>query len=515
MLGHRAMNVEDYLTILKRRWWVIAIPLVLFPIFGFLTTFLVPAQYVSTTLILIDQQKVSKDFVKPLDTEGLDSRIAYMTEQILSRSSIQPIIEKYNLYGNERLSMDARIDLFRTPAKGLEIQPIESQIARSNGLPGFKILFTASDPHTAQQVCADITGLFTRADLRANSDAAQLSTAFLSEQLQAAKHSLEDQDAKLAAFQTQHAGMLPEDQPSNVNLLGATQSQLEAATQQLSQMEQQKSYMEAMLAQQTAPPSSATATPTLEPSAEEAQLQGLLAQQADLTSRYTAENPDVIAINRKIAELRKQIAAQQAAPGPVSTLAAAPSRADSAAVQDLRARIRAFDLAIQAKRSEQQGLMQQIKTFQGRIQSSPVVEEQFKQVTRDYQNSQALYQSLLTKMNESQMTTDLENRQEGETFSVLDAPNLPTDPTFPKVSVFVIGGLFLGLGVGVLIVALLEYKDTTLRTERDVWAFTQLPTLAILAWSGEVAVASSTRPSGLKRLFSRKPSKEQFANSPG
>ena len=92
-------------------------------------------------------------------------------------------------------------------------------------------------------------------------------------------------------------------------------------------------------------------------------------------------------------------------------------------MQDLRARIRAADVAIQAKRNEQAALTQQIRSYQGRIQSSPQVEEQFKELTRDYQNSQALYQSLTTKMNESQMTTDLEKRQEGETFTVLDAPN--------------------------------------------------------------------------------------------
>jgi polysaccharide chain length determinant protein (PEP-CTERM system associated) len=514
MLGHRKLNPEDYLTILKRRWWIIAIPVVLFPIFGVVATYFVPAEYVSSTLVLIDQQKVSKDFVKPLDTEGLDSRLAYMTEQILSRSSVQPIIEKYNLYANQKLSMDERIDIFRT--KGFEIQPIESQIARSNGLPGFKILFTASDPHTAQQVCADITSLFTGADLRAKADAAQGTTDFLSEQLDAAKHSLDDQDAKLAAFQSQHIGMLPEDEGNNVNILGTLNTQLEASTQSLSTMEQNKSYMEALLAQQTQPAVSAASTTSLPPQTEETELQDLLAQQDDLTSRYTAENPDVISVNRKIADLRKQIAQEQAAPAPVvSTAAPAPSRTDSAAVQDLRAKIRALDLAIQAKRNEQTGLNQQIRMYQGRIQSSPLVEEQFKELTRDYQNSQTLYQSLLTKMNESQMTTDLEKRQEGETFSVLDAPSLPTDPTFPKVSVFAIGGLFSGLAVGVLIVALLEYKDTTMRTERDVWAFTQLPTLAVIAWSGEVAAASSGNSARLKGLFSRKPSKELLADGPG
>jgi polysaccharide chain length determinant protein (PEP-CTERM system associated) len=514
MLGHRKMNAEDFLTILKRRWWIIAIPVVLFPIFGVVATYFVPAEYVSTSLVLIDQQKVPTDFVKPVVTEALDSRLAYMTEQILSRSSIQPIIEKYNLYGNGKLSMDARIDLTRT--KAIEIQPIESQIARSNGLPGFRILFTANDPQTAQHVCADITSLFTKANLLSREEASQGTTDFLSEQLDAAKHSLDDQDAKLATFQSQHIGMLPEDESNNVNILGTLNTQLEASTQALSTMEQNKSYMEALLAQQIQPSASAGGgSASVAPQTEETELQDLLAQQADLTSRYTAANPDVMAVNRKIADLRKQIAQEQAAPAPASTPAAAPSRSDSVAVQDLRARIRAADVAIQAKRNEQAALTQQIRSYQGRIQSSPQVEEQFKELTRDYENSQALYQSLLTKMNESQMTTDLEKRQEGETFSVLDAPNLPTDPTYPKISVFAIGGLFIGLAVGIMIVALLEYKDTALSSERDIWAFTQMPTLAVIAWSGEVAAAGSAQIDRSKRWFGRKPPKDLLADGPG
>jgi len=79
------------------------------------------------------------------------------------------------------------------------------------------------------------------------------------------------------------------------------------------------------------------------------------------------------------------------------------------------------------------------------------------------------------------MATDLEHRQEGEQFRVMDDANLPDAPTFPQRPMFAAGGLIIGLGLGLLLVALLEYKDKSLRTERDVWAFTKLPTLAAIA----------------------------------
>jgi polysaccharide chain length determinant protein (PEP-CTERM system associated) len=493
MLGHRALNVEDYLAILKRHWWLIAIPAFIMPVLAVIATLYIPPQYVSQTLVLIDQQKVPENFVPSVVTEDINSRLASMKEQILSRSSIQPIIEKFNLYADQRLSMDDRITLAR---KSIDIQPITSEIARSNGLPGFKIFFTANDAHTAQEVCAEITTLFTGANLRSRSEAAEGTTDFLKEQLDSAKRTLDDQDAKLAAFQREHFGMLPEDEANNINLLSTLNTQLDASTQALSRMEQDKSYMETMLAQQAASSPSAAS-----PQSDDKELQDLLAQQANLTSRYSANYPDVISVNRKIADLRRKMAQSPSAPSSI----AAPGRNDSAAAQDLRARIRAADIGIQAKRAEQAQLNKQIRSYQGRIQSSPQVEAEFKELTRDTQTSQALYDSDLTKLNQSQMATDLEHRQEGETFSLLDEANLPDSPTYPKRRVFASGGLGAGLILGLLLTALLEYRDTALRSERDVWAFTKLPTLAVIAWSGDVADRKPGKFARLKRLFRRKP----------
>jgi len=505
MLGHRALNLEDYMAILKRHWWVIAIPTFIMPVLAVVATFYIPPQYVSQTLVLIDQQKVPENFVPSVVTEDINSRLASMKEQILSRSSVQPIIEKFDLYADQHLSMDDRITLAR---KNIDIQPITSEIARSNGLPGFKIFFTANDAHTAQEVCAEITTLFTGANLRSRSEAAEGTTDFLKEQLDNAKRTLDDQDAKLAAFQREHFGMLPEDEANNINILSTLNTQLDASTQALSRMEQDKSYMETMLAQQAESSPGAAS-----PQSDEKEMQDLLAQQANLASRYSADYPDVIAINRKIADLRRKMAQSPAAPSSAAS-STAPGRNDSAAVQDLRARIRAADIGIQAKRAEQAQLNKQIHSYQARIQSSPQVEAEFKELTRDTQTSQALYDSDLTKLNQSRMATDLERRQEGETFSLRDEANLPDSPTFPKRRVFASGGLAGGLILGLLLTALIEYRDTALRSERDVWAFTKLPTLAVIAWSGDVAERKPGKLARLKRPFRRKP-KEPIAEAQG
>jgi uncharacterized protein involved in exopolysaccharide biosynthesis len=224
-------------------------------------------------------------------------------------------------------------------------------------------------------------------------------------------------------------------------------------------------------------------------------LQQLLSQEADLTARYTDDYPDVVTVRRKIKELRQKIATASAAPAVVSTTA--PKATDSPGVQQLRAQLHSMDLGIAQKKHDQATIQEQLRVYQDRVAASPAVEEEFKSITRDNQTAQAFYDDLNNKMNASKMATDLEKRQQGESFKVMDEPNLPDEPTFPKRPVFVGGGLGFGLFLGLFIVALLEYMDTAVRSERDIWAFTKLPTLGVIGFNGEPEAAPK------RRLFGR------------
>jgi polysaccharide chain length determinant protein (PEP-CTERM system associated) len=512
MLGHRALNAEDYLTILKRRWWIILIPTVILSVAGIGATYFVTPEYVSSTIVLIDQQKVPGDFVRPLVAQALDSRLAYMTEQIESRATFEPIITKYNLYADQHLQMDERVELAR---KALKIEAIQSELARANGLPGFKISFTANDPHTAQQVCSDITGLFTGNNLKSREEAAVNTTSFLQGQLDDAKRTLDDQDAKVAAFQKQYFGMLPGDEKDNVTIMETLNSRLDATTQAIQQLEQNKSVGEELMAAQAQPAVAAPGAPVAQnPQVQQKELEDLEAQEADLAAHYTPDYPDVKAVQRKIADLRAQMAKEAAAPAPKAPPAAtSPSPRDSAYVVQLRAQLRMIDSQIAAKQKEQEDLKRQIQATTGKIQSAPGVDAQYKELTRDYETALAFYNSLLQKKQESQMTTSLEQHLQGETFTVLDAASVPTEPTYPKTTKFAGGGFALGFVLGVLIVALVDYRDTALRTERDVWELTNLPTLAVIAWSGDVAATKQGAATGIKRLFGRKPPEEALGDA--
>src|SRR5580698_5876462 len=390
MLGHRALTLQDYTTILKRRWWIIIIPAIVFPLIGYGITFLVQPQYVSQTLVLVEQQKVPDSYVKPVITEDLSGRLATMREQILSRSRLQPIIERFNLFANAKMSMDDRIDQTR---KSIDIKPIQSDIARTGGLPGFFISFKAGDARTAQLVCGEITSLFVSENLNDRAASAAGTTDFLKGQLADAKAKLDEQDAKLRQFQQTYMGKLPGAEASNINMMSTLNTQLDAATQALARMEQDKSYAESMLALQQSQQTQVTEHGGVAPQEKQTELQQLLVQEADLTSRYTDDYPDVVSVRRKIKELRQEIAK---APTPTGLPSTPTHKANEPlGIQQLRAQLHAMDQAITQKRRDQGAIQAQLRLYQERVSSSPQVEEEYKSITRDSQTAQAFYDDLL------------------------------------------------------------------------------------------------------------------------
>ncbi|MGA3079783.1 MAG: Wzz/FepE/Etk N-terminal domain-containing protein [Terracidiphilus sp.] len=496
--------MQDYAGMLKRRFRLILASTVLLLGIGFGITFIIPPQYTSQTLVLIEQQKVPEDYVKPVVDEDLGARLASMKEQIMSRSRIQPIIERFGLYPGGKYTMDDRIQLTQ---KAIGINPIRSD--QSHGMPGFFISFKAQDAHTAQQVCGEITSLFVSANLTAREDSAEGTTDFLKQQLEDSKRNLDEQDAKLAAFEQRNIGKLPGQTlhlgdmalamgSPNESTLQALTSQLDATTQALNRLQENDTLLKAVISQQTQVSSSVDPASGTSEDALKTELKDALQQQQQLETQYTPDYPDVVAIKRKIAGLRAEIAHASVEPVKGS---APVSNHDSVQLLELKARLHAGSEAMTEAKQKQAQLEQQIRSYEAKIEASPLVEEEYKQVTRDHETALQFYNTLLTKMNESSMATALEHRQQGEQFRVMDAPNLPDEPTFPNRLIFSGGGLASGLILGLLLAALLEYRDTSVRNERDIWAFTKLPTLAVVSYIADLGAPREARKRG--RLFSR------------
>ncbi len=488
MLGRRELSTDDYLAILRRKWWVILVPAVLGPALAFGVSLLLPARYTSQSLVLIEEKRVPDSFVQPVVTEDLNARVANMQEQIFSRTRLQPLIERYNLFSKEarQQPMELLVDELR---KAISLTPIKPIVRTREGvLPGFYISLTLETSRVAQQVCAEITSMFIEENLRQREQSAKGTTNFLDAQLQEAKRALDEQDAKLAQFKRKYLGNLPDEAAFNLNLLSSLNTQLEVATQSLNRTEQDKTYTESLLSQQLSAWKSTRFVNVDGPHPEttEQELSRMERQLVALQTQYTNDHPDVIRLKAAIAELKKKAGdgAELAKSKPGDKIEK-PSSVDPPEIQRLRSQLAAYDEAIKNATRDQNRLQQQIKLYQSRLQMSPVVEQQYKQVTRDHQTALDFYNELLKKKNQSEMATDLEHRQQGEQFRVMDPANLPEKPSFPNRPMFALGGFGGGLALGLVLAYLLEMGDKSLRTEHEIEFYLGLPTFALLPLIGD------------------------------
>jgi polysaccharide chain length determinant protein (PEP-CTERM system associated) len=472
----RELTQADYIAILRRRWVLITVLTVVGGPLAYGVARLLPNRYKSQTLVLIEPPTVPTDFVKPVITTEINARLASMQEEILSRTRLEPIIHQYGLYAGDvnRVPPDALVARLQ---KDIEITPIQPMAeTRAQELPGFHIIVTLDNPQTAQEVCSAVTHMFIEESIRLRQQRSEDTTQFIAQTLVDAKAKLDEQDSKLAAFKSHYLGIMPDEEQGNLNVLMGLTSQLDAATQALARAQQDKSFAESMLAQQVGAWQAAQNGSS--PQTMDAQLTALQTQLANLQARYTDDYPDVAKTKNAIAALQKKIADSDA---PVANDGKpAKTTSEPAQIAQLRAEVHTTDQVIAEKTREQGKIQQQIKVYQDRVQSSPAVEQQYKELTRDYQTALDFYNELLKKRDQSAMATDLERQQEGEQFKILDPANLPDQPSFPNRPAFALGGLAGGLALGIGIAFILESRDTSFRTERDVEFSLKLPVLAMI-----------------------------------
>jgi uncharacterized protein involved in exopolysaccharide biosynthesis len=340
--------------------------------------------------------------------------------------------------------------------------------------PGFQIAVTFDNPKMAQQICEEISSMFRVQNAQRRMEQATDTTEFLSEQLDQAKTKMDEQDSRLAQFKRQYLGSLPQEESANLQLLAGLNTQLEAATQALNRAQQDKAFNETMLTQQEA-------NWKLQQSGQEnpdtldRQLSSLQDQLTVLLARYKPEYPDVVKLKAQIEDLKKRMSEE-----PDVSAVANPSRAkthEPAQLQQLRARIKQDELSTADLIRRQTQIQDQTRVIQGRVQSSPMVEEQFKELTRNSQAATDFYNELLKKRSNSAMAADLEHQQQSETFRVLDPPNYPSSPSFPKLPMFIGGGMGAGLFLAVAILYMFALLDKAMYTERDVESCLKLPVL--------------------------------------
>jgi polysaccharide chain length determinant protein (PEP-CTERM system associated) len=514
MITNRELTLDDYLAMLRRRVWILLIPALLAPILGWLVSFAFPAKYTSQALVLVEGQKVPTSMVEPVVTEDLTERIATLQQQVLSQSRLQPMLDRLKLSKSGR-SEDDMIESIRT---NMTVEPVVTDLSQigSGGakkknqspVPGFYVQFTAPNAREAQQICNELTSLLLEENLKSRQDVARGTGDLLSRGLDDAKGTLDDLDAKLAAFKKQYVGQLPGDEENNFKILTGLNAQLDSNTQTLNRAQQDKSYTESLLAQQVAAWKSSQSASN--PQTLEKQLSDLQSQLVDLQARYTNDHPDVIKVKADIAAVQKKLAeANTPGAGGADATSEKASANEPSEIRQLRLQIHQYSDMIAGATRDQKRLQQEIGQYQGRVALSPAVEEQYKLLARNYDNAQKNYQDLLANKSKSDLTLKMEQQQQGEQMHLLNPANLPDAPSFPNRLLFAGGGFGAGLVLGLCIALWLELRDNSIRTEADAEAALDLPLLVAVPWVGSDSNGSGNGNGTSKMQFWKKGKKPE------
>jgi polysaccharide chain length determinant protein (PEP-CTERM system associated) len=485
MMENRELTMDDYLAILRRRAWLIVIPVLLAPLAGFLISYAFPAKYTSKSLILVEGQKVPESMVQPVVSQDLTARIATLQQEILSPGKLQPILDRvYPGKNSQEYS-----ELVDQIAANMSVDPVVTELAQfgkkkpgqqNSSVPGFYVTYTASNAREAQQVCRELTSLLVDENLKSVAGVAKGTSDVLNKGLEEAKANLDGLDARLAAFKKQYVGQLPGDEENNLKILMGLNSQLESNTQTLNRAQQDKAYTESLIAQQVAAwKSSQNST---NPQTLEKQLSDLQSQLLDLQARYTPDHPDVIKAKADIAKVKEKLAEVNKAPDATDGPAEKASAMEPPEIRQLRSQVHQYTDMIAAATRDQQRLQQEIGVYQGRVSLSPAVEEQYKGMARDYDNAQKTYQDLLAKKSSADLTVQMNQQAQGEQMAMLNPPNLPESPSFPNRLLFAGGGLGFGLVLGLGLTMWRELRDKAIRTEADAEAALDLPILVAIPW---------------------------------
>src|SRR5712664_476362 len=309
-----SLTWEDYWAILcRRRWWLLLGVFVTWAMAS-ITAWILAAEYRSETLILVEQQKVPEHYVISNVTTDLQDRLQSMTQQILSRTRLQRIIEGFHLYAGEgnRLSPDELVERLR---KDIKIELVKAP-GRRDELTAFKIYYSSGDPRIAQQVTSQLTSLFIEENLQARQQQSESTTGFLESQLEEARKDLARQEQRVREFKTRYLGQLPGQLQSNVQILAGLQARLQSEIDARNRVKQQQLYYESLLGQYRSLQAElrhGKGTDLGSLPALDQELAHLKTQLADFTGLYTGRHPDVKHLKGQIAKtenLKQRIEAE-------------------------------------------------------------------------------------------------------------------------------------------------------------------------------------------------------------
>jgi polysaccharide chain length determinant protein (PEP-CTERM system associated) len=498
----KRFDIKDYLEMGLRRRWYIIIPFVLSIILAFAIYKYLPKVYKATTLILVQSQKIPENYVRATLTEPMTDRLNTISQEILSRTRLEKVINEFNLYQDmlKKFRMEEIVDRMRTK--------VEVMVKRPNA---FSISFEGEEPNTVMMVTNKLASMFIEENLRYRESRAEGTSEFISKELQAMEGNLKKKENELRRYKERNMGQLPQQIEANLRILERLQEQYKTTSENLRAVEDRmvltQNQIEQLMDRQTSGETPSISLSGQKGSAQRegirieqmsedpsmAQLNALKRELSNAQSKYTESHPDVVDLKRKIAGLEakliERLKKQAELRGKQGEAVAEGNLSDPSSVIDAATQrqiaqhnetFRNNQAEAQRLRAEVINLKEQIAMYQKRIEETPKKEQEILQIGRDYDLLKINYQSLLDKKIQAQMAENLERKQQSEQFKILDLARVPEKPFKPNRNSILFMGAIAGLVIGLGLGWFRESMDRSFYELSDLETYLGLPVLAAI-----------------------------------
>lgn len=519
-------SIQDYLAIVSRRKVAIISTGIVVFLLGLITALVWPPTFKSSATILIKEQEIPMELVRSTVTSFAAQRIQTISQRVMTRPNLMEIIEKYNLYVDERKRYTTE-EVLEEMREDIGLDMISADVVDpQTGRPSvatiaFTLSFLNNSPDAAQKVAGELTSLFLAENLKNRKDKAAETYAFLTDETDKLEERIAESGKKLAEFKEKHANSLPEMVAMNLSMLNRTESDLDSVEAELRGLKERKFYLESQLSQINPLTNmrSATGESILDPSSR---LKALESEYASLSAKYSSEHPDIVKIKREIDGLRIQTGQGFNTQEQAISLTKKRSEygllvkkysADHPDVVKLKAEISVLEKSIEDHSSQPEekvmtllpdnpayiSAQTQLKTIETEIKSntsrknrldkklqeleenigrSPQVEKEFMVLSREQKNALLRYQDIKARQMEAEIGQELEKESKGESFVLIDPAQFPEKPIKPNRTAIVFLALIFSVAAGLGVAIVKEAMDGSVR---GVSGVTKMLTAAPLA----------------------------------
>lgn len=466
---------DYYLDILSRRKWLVAGILVFALVVAWITCLVTPKLYKSTTVIAVEQQKIPENYVKGVVTGAPQDRLQTIQQFILSRKLLARIVEQFHLAPpSGEGTVDGVVDSMK---KKISISTTRDTV--------FTISFKHGDPVIAQKVTAALASSFIDESTKVREQLVEAANEFLEAELEKAKAELEAREKTIGDFKRENMGELPQQLEANLRALDRLQIQLLSHNEALANRNDRLAMIEkaikeyettGIVSQEVNGPGASTKTVVAGPIAS--RIRELQQQLVKLRATYKETYPDVVHLKEEIA--RFQVMPDEPLVSVESTPAPTAKKTVDPYLRELHRQRDEIRLELESLKDKVVRVSKDIKEYETRVERAPAQEQKLQMLTRDYDNMQRNFQALVDKKLNARVSENLERRQKGEQFRIIDPANLPSNPDSPDQLNIMLIGLVLGCGGGVGLAIALEHLAGVIRRSEDAEGLLGLPVFATI-----------------------------------